>query len=217
VSFSLAVEAGGLELGVDIPIATPSSSSLGSPCCIPMLLVLKPSLPVLTMRIAATAPWLFFISHASFPFSTLIFTGASFSACKCPSIPSSTDSPKWTATGDSLKVRHHLYVHPLVSRPQPMMLHALENVDGWVSQDQGHQVAWLRLGVELQMNQPEARYCKYPPKQWTQALHPLCSSAEPQTGREVSIFCTKQITQGPPNHQLNKCAQVEDDCEVLEA
>ena len=98
-SFSLAAVAGCLELVVDVPIATPSSSSLGSPRCIPMFLILKPSLPVLTMRVAATAPRLFFISRAGFPFSTLIFPGAPSSACKRSSIPSSTDSPKRTPTG----------------------------------------------------------------------------------------------------------------------
>ena len=88
-----------LELGVDVPISTPLRSSSGSPRCIPMLLVLNASLPLLTVRVDATAPQLFFMSRAGFPFNTLIFPGESSSACKRSSVPSSMDSPQRTATG----------------------------------------------------------------------------------------------------------------------
>jgi hypothetical protein len=54
---------------------------------------------------------------------------------------------------DSLKVRHHLYEHSLVSAPDPTILQALENVDGLGSQDQEHQVAQLRRVVGFQLNQ----------------------------------------------------------------
>jgi len=84
---------------VDIPIDTPLPSSSGSPRCVPMLSILNASVPVLTMRVAATAPRLFFMSRAGSPVNALIFPGASSSACKRSSIPSSTDSPKQTVIG----------------------------------------------------------------------------------------------------------------------
>ena len=68
-------------------------TSSGSPRCIPLLLIINASVPVLTMRVVATASRPFFMSRAGFPFNTPMFTGASPSACKRSSIPSSTDSP----------------------------------------------------------------------------------------------------------------------------
>src|SRR5205807_1336488 len=129
-------------------------------------------------------PRLFFMSRVGSLFNTPIFPDASSSACKCPSILSSTGSPERT-NWDSLKVRHHLHGRLLVSGPQSTMDRALEDVDGQVSQDQEHKVARLRPGVEFQPNQLEARDCEYPPEQSTQARHPRYSSAEPQIGREV--------------------------------
>jgi len=83
---SLAGVAGGLRLGVDVPIATPMSSFSGSPCCIPMLSVVNISAVVSTVRLVAASPRLFFTSCAGSPFNMLILPGTSFSACKCSNL-----------------------------------------------------------------------------------------------------------------------------------
>jgi len=57
--------AGGLVLGVNVPIAIPSSSFFsGSPCCIHMLLAIDVSGPVSTVCVAIISPCLFFMGCA---------------------------------------------------------------------------------------------------------------------------------------------------------
>jgi hypothetical protein len=88
--FLVSEAAGGLVLGLNVPIDIPSFSFFsGPPCCNPMLLAIDVSGPVSTVCVAIISPCLFFMGCADSPSNTLLFPvspplSANFRRFLCP-------------------------------------------------------------------------------------------------------------------------------------